>query len=88
MTQSVTLPGVLTNNDFDTGVALRGTRPDDNRYYLDFLPTGYLFHITGLSVVDGDMVARLQLLSAGFGVSPRTLGTRPQIRRLELLTSV
>ena len=36
----ITLPGVLTNNDFDTGVALRGTRPDDNRYYLDFLPTG------------------------------------------------
>src|SRR5210317_1507624 len=65
----VTLPGVLTNNDFDTGVALRGTRPDDNRYYLDFLPTGYLFHITGLSVVDGDMVAHLQLLSAGFGTT-------------------
>src|SRR5210317_1362854 len=65
----VTLPGVLTNNDFDTGVALRGTRPDDNRYYLDFLPTGYLFHITGLSVVDGDMVAQLQLLSAGFGTT-------------------
>ncbi len=33
----VTLPGVLTNSDFDTGVALRGTRPSDNRYYLDFL---------------------------------------------------
>lgn len=65
----VTLPGVLTNNDFDTGVALRGTRPGDNRYYLDFLPTGYLFHLTGLSVVDGDMVAQLQLLSAGFGVT-------------------
>ena len=65
----VTLPGVLTNNDFDTGVALRGTRPADNRYYLDFLPTGYLFHITGLSVVDGDMVAQLKLLSAGFGAT-------------------
>jgi hypothetical protein len=64
----VTLPGVLTNSDFDTGVALRGTRPGDNRYYLDFLPTGYLFHLTGLSVVDGDMVAQLKLLSAGFGV--------------------
>ena len=36
----VALPGVLTNDDFDTGVALRGTRPNDNRYYLDFLPTG------------------------------------------------
>ncbi len=65
----VTLPGVLTNSDFDTGVALRGTRPGDNRYYLDFLPTGYLFHLTGLSIVDGDMVAQLQLLSAGFGVT-------------------
>jgi hypothetical protein len=64
----VTLPGVLTNSDFDTGVALRGTRPEDNRYFMDFLPTGYLFHVTGLSIVDGDMVARLQLLSAGFGV--------------------
>lgn len=64
----ITLPGVLTNNDFDTGVALRGTRPDDNRYYLDFLPTGYLFHLTGISVVDGDLVAQLHLMSAGFGV--------------------
>lgn len=65
----IALPGVLTNDDFDTGVALRGTRPNDNRYYLDFLPTGYLFHLTGLSVVDGDMVAQLRLLSAGFGVT-------------------
>lgn len=65
----ITLPGVLTNDDFDTGVALRGTRPADNRYYMDFLPTGYLFHLTGLSVVDGDMVAQLRLMSAGFGVS-------------------
>lgn len=65
----ITLPGVLTNDDFDTGVALRGTRPGDNRYYVDFLPTGYLFHLTGLSVVDGDMVAQLRLMSAGFGVT-------------------
>ena len=65
----ITLPGVLTNNDFDTGVALRGTRPDDNRYYLDFLPTGYLFHLTGVSVVDGDLVAQMRLMSAGFGVT-------------------
>ncbi|MEX2497166.1 MAG: TonB-dependent receptor [Woeseia sp.] len=65
----VALPGVLTNDDFDTGVALRGTRPNENRYYMDFLPTGYLFHLTGLSVVDGDMVAQLRLLSAGFGVT-------------------
>ena len=65
----ITLPGVLTNNDFDTGVALRGTRPEDNRYFLDFLPTGYLFHLTGISVVDGDLVAQLHLMSAGFGVT-------------------
>jgi TonB dependent receptor-like, beta-barrel len=65
----ITLPGVLTNNDFDTGVALRGTRPEDNRYFLDFLPTGYLFHLTGISVVDGDLMAQLHLMSAGFGVT-------------------
>ncbi|MDP7595233.1 MAG: hypothetical protein QGI68_06650 [Pseudomonadales bacterium] len=64
----VTLPGVAVNNDFEGGVAVRGSRPGDNRYFLDFLPVGYLFHLTGLSVVDGDLVSGFSLYPAGFGV--------------------
>lgn len=62
-----TLPGVAVNTDFSRGVAIRGARPGDNRYYLDFLPTGYLFHLTGLSVVDSDLVSHLSMYPAGFG---------------------
>ena len=63
----ITLPGVAVNDDFEGGVAIRGSRPGDNRYDLDFLPVGYLFHLTGLSVVDGDLVDGFRLYPAGFG---------------------
>ncbi|MEX2489989.1 MAG: TonB-dependent receptor [Pseudomonadales bacterium] len=63
----ITLPGVAVNNDFEGGVAIRGSRPEDNRYFLDFLPVGYLFHLTGLSVVDTDLVSDFTLYPAGFG---------------------
>lgn len=63
----ITLPGVAVNNDFEGGVAIRGSRPEDNRYYLDFLSVGYLFHLTGLSVVDTDLVSDFTLYPAGFG---------------------
>lgn len=63
----IALPGVVVNSDFQTGVAIRGSRPADNAYYVDFLPIGYLFHLTGLSVVDDDLVSTISLQSAGFG---------------------
>ncbi len=64
----VTLPGIAVNNDFDTGIAIRGSRPEDSRFFLDFLPVGYLFHLVGLSVVDTDVVEGFDLFGAGFDV--------------------
>ena len=62
-----TLPGVAVNNDFEGGVAVRGTRPVDNAYRVDFLDVGYLFHFGTGSVVDGDLVQGFTFYPAGYG---------------------
>ncbi|MBC7993223.1 MAG: TonB-dependent receptor, partial [Rhizobacter sp.] len=62
------LPGVATSNDGSSEPAVRGSRPTDNAYYIDFLPVGYLFHVGGLvSVVHSDLVNQFELYSAAFG---------------------
>jgi hypothetical protein len=62
------LPGVTVANDSSSAPAVRGSRPDDNAYYIDFLPVGYLFHVGGLvSVVHSDLVKQFELYSAAFG---------------------
>ncbi|MEL7448016.1 MAG: TonB-dependent receptor [Pseudomonadota bacterium] len=62
----ITLPGVAVNNDFQGGVAVRGTRPVDNTYRIDFMQVGYLFHFGTGSVVDGDVVEGFSFLPAGY----------------------
>ena len=62
-----TLPGVAVNNDFEGGAAVRGTRPGDNAYRVDFLDVGYLFHFGTGSVVDGDLVSGFTFHPAGYG---------------------
>ena len=62
-----TLPGVAVNNDFEGGAAIRGTRPVDNSYRVDFLDVGYLFHFGTGSVVDGDLVQGFTFHGAGYG---------------------
>ena len=62
-----TLPGVAVNNDFEGGTAIRGTRPVDNAYRVDFLDVGYLFHFGTGSVVDGDLVQGFTFHAAGYG---------------------
>ena len=62
-----TLPGVAVTNDFEGGFAVRGTRPVDNTYRVDFLGVGYLFHFGTGSVVDGDVVEGFQFFPAGYG---------------------
>lgn len=62
-----TLPGVAVNNDFEGGAAIRGTRPVDNAYRVDFLDIGYLFHFGTGSVVDGDLVKGFVFHPAGYG---------------------
>ena len=62
------LPGVTVADDSSSAPAVRGSRPDDNAYYIDFLPVGYLFHVGGLvSVVHSDLVSQFELYSAAFG---------------------
>ncbi len=63
----VTLPGVAVNNDFEGGTAIRGTRPVDNAYRVDFMQVGYLFHFGTGSVVDGDLVEGFTFHPAGYG---------------------
>ena len=62
-----TLPGVAVNNDFEGGMAVRGGRPVDNAYRVDFLDVGYLFHFGTGSVVDGDLVEGFTFHAAGYG---------------------
>jgi len=62
------LPGVTVADDSSSAPAVRGSRPDDNAYYIDYLPVGYLFHVGGLvSVVHSDLVSQFELYSAAFG---------------------
>jgi hypothetical protein len=63
------LPGVTSNSDVEGGVAIRGSRPGDNGYYLDFLPIAYLFHLTGLSVVDADTTRNVALHPVAYPAS-------------------
>ncbi|MEM9057398.1 MAG: TonB-dependent receptor, partial [Pseudomonadota bacterium] len=62
----ITLPGVAVNNDFQGGVAVRGTRPVDNTYRIDFMQVGYLFHFGTGGVVDGDLVNGFSFYPAGY----------------------
>jgi outer membrane receptor for ferrienterochelin and colicin len=62
------LPGVASVNDASSQPAIRGSRPEDNRFVIDGLPASNLFHVGGLtSVLHPDLVSRFDLYSAAFG---------------------
>ncbi|WP_369982931.1 TonB-dependent receptor plug domain-containing protein [Thalassolituus sp.] len=61
------LPGVVFGNGREAAPAIRGSSPDDNAYYLDFLPVGYLFHNDGSSIINDALVEGFQLYPAAFG---------------------
>jgi TonB dependent receptor/TonB-dependent Receptor Plug Domain len=61
------LPGVASADDSSSEPAVRGARPSDNLYYVDFLPVGYLFHVGGLtSVFNADLIRRFDMYSAAW----------------------
>ena len=61
------LPGLATVDDSSSAPAVRGARPQDNAYYVDFLPVGYLFHLGGFaSTFHPDLVRRFDLASAAW----------------------
>jgi len=62
------LPGVvIAGDDLGGEPAIRGSSPDDNAYYIDSMPAGYIFHTFGNSIFNENLVQRFDLLSAGFG---------------------
>ena len=62
------LPGVAVGSDVSSAPAIRGSRPEDNIYYVDGLPVGYLFHLGGLvSVFNADLIDSFNLHAAAFG---------------------
>ncbi len=68
MTALRILPGVTSADDGDATVAIRGSSPEDNGYYVDFLNVGYLFHFFPMmSVLRSDLVESFDLYAAGFG---------------------
>ncbi len=61
------LPGVATGDDSSSEPAVRGARPSDNAYYVDFLPVGYLFHTGGFaSVFNPNLIKRFSMASAAW----------------------
>lgn len=61
------LPGVANVDDSSADPAVRGARPSDNAYYVDFLPVGYLFHVGGFaSVFNADLIRHFDLASAAW----------------------
>jgi hypothetical protein len=62
------LPGVVTSGDASSAPAIRGSGPENNAYYVDFLPVGYLFHLGGVeSTVNADLVEDFNIYSSSFG---------------------
>lgn len=61
------LPGLTTVDDGSSAPAVRGARPEDNAYYVDFLPVGYLFHLGGFaSTFNPELIRRFDLASAAW----------------------
>jgi hypothetical protein len=57
------LPGVVATG---SGPAVRGSGPADNLYYVDDLPVSKVFHTTGISVFNADLIRDFNLYSAAF----------------------
>ncbi len=62
------LPGLAYADDEAAVPAVRGSRPGDNRFYVDFLPSNYLFHFDGiLSVFNADLVKSFSIYPSAYG---------------------
>ena len=59
------LPGVVTPAN-GGAPAVRGSSPEDNRYFVDGMPAGYIFHEFNTSIIDENVIQDFQLYSAGF----------------------
>lgn len=63
-----TLPGVVYAGGDDGGApAIRGSSPEDNAFYIDNMPVGYIFHLFGDSIFNENVVQDFSLHPAAFG---------------------
>jgi len=61
------LPGVTNGGDFRSAPAVRGSSPEDNAYYIDFIPARYVFHVFGNSIFNENLIHKFDLYPAAFG---------------------
>ena len=60
------LPGVVFAGGDDGEPAIRGSSPDDNAFYIDGMPSNYIFHMFGDSIFNTNVVADFTLHPAAF----------------------
>jgi hypothetical protein len=63
------LPGVtfsVTDGPGGSEPVIRGSAPQDNAYFIDLVPAGYLFHLFGNSIFDPHVVSSFELYPAAF----------------------
>ncbi len=62
------LPGMAFTNDEEAEPAVRGSRPGDNYFQLDFAPSNYIFHFDGaISVFNADLVKSFDIYQSAYG---------------------
>lgn len=62
------MPGVVyAGGDSGGEPAIRGSSPDDNAFYIDDMPVGYIFHLFGDSIFNENVVGDFSLHPAAFG---------------------
>lgn len=62
----LSLPGVTFASDTSSEPAVRGSAPDDNGYYIDFIPARYVFHVFGNSIFNHNLIHSFDLHPAAF----------------------
>jgi len=61
------LPGIVYAGGDTGSPAVRGSSPDDNAFYIDDIPAGYIFHLFGDSIFNENLIQDFALHPAAFG---------------------
>jgi len=61
------LPGIVYAGGDTGSPAVRGSSPDDNAFYIDDIPVGYIFHLFGDSIFNENLIQDFSLHPAAFG---------------------
>lgn len=63
-----TLPGIGVANDFSGQLYIRGGGPDDNVFYFDRVPLGFVYHFGALvSTISSEIIDHIDVYAGGFG---------------------